>query len=1092
MLSAADTSRRAWYTAVRLGLHSCTPRRPGTSLPRIVALYPQLTRLDLSQQEGLSPACLAPLTQLTALQELSLPSLQAEGQAPPEVSSPRVRSDARQAAGRRPSPSTAQPVALPSHPGCTAGIFPPAVCAPPAQPQSPSHCSPLQVHAVEAAPPLPSQPGEGEQQAGWPQGSGGAPSCPSLPQPASASSSPQPGLLPLGPQGCSLPAPPLGPPLLALLSGVTRLQARLCPALCPAGLACLTQLASLELDSLGAVSALQPLTRLHSLSLARLSCSEGLGGLASLTALTSLALCTDSGQLGEFLRPLSGLTALQQLSLRSSSMAEPRQHMVMDWAPLSRLRCLALRVSCEALRGAAGPLAAALTQLTSLALELYTATEAEPALCLTTPPALQHLHLASDRSRLSGSIQVLVGGTALSSLSLRLYWAALQLGPAGAQHQAASTKGPEEEVGPASSPLAAPATSPLLGPGPAQAAAAPPLTLAPPLQSLCPLQPEGTHRQAQSRPVQGGGLQPGGVEGVLLEQGQGRGTVYGAGQQGQGQPAAQAAQPSAPEPAVAPRPCLSALHHGGGEAVQQLPGLGGAGPSLQGRPVRQQGAPQSLGLWQAAAAGAAGGAQQRWRRYGAVRATEGAAAGAWQGYSSAAAGGHCPSPAPAAGSAPGLRPCSPPAAGLSDNEGGEEGVEGEGGGRPLEEGGQAGSSLGPAGHSSSSPPSSASSPLASAASGPSELSSSSLQAHSPGQLAGSARGWGELDVCGGRAGQPGGEEAPGLLAEAGLALGALTLDSCFLVFWPDLVPVLAGLPLRSLQLDNCLSVLDCELYALTHLTALTDLTLAGCHLITDQGLAALQLLPRLRHLTLRGLHKLGLGAAQAYARRQPLARRSGPRSSAEAQKIGPACPATSGLPLSWSSAEDVSGRFLRALHPLRALRALALRNMDGLQEAELVRGLRQLTRLTRLEVREVAAMSDAVMQRAVVRLACLRDLSVTYCRAVTDKGRQAVLAALGLGLAMDLEGCSVQDPARPVALVTDSSQAQLREELGCASHQQAALAQAKARRAHRRLQASGQREAGGQPGTALTLAAGGGWEGEELSPCSSDASVGLA
>ncbi|KAL6765038.1 hypothetical protein V8C86DRAFT_1224390 [Haematococcus lacustris] len=661
----AQLVSRAWYTAVRLGLHSCTPRRPGTSLPCIVALYPQLTRLDLSQQEGLSPACLAPLTQLTALQELSLPSLQAEGQAPPEVSSPRVRSDARQAAGRRPSPSTAQPVALSSHPGCTAGIFPPAVCAPPAQPHPPSHCSPLQVHAVEVPPPLPSQPGEGEQQAGWPQGSGGAPSCPSLPQPASASSSPQPGLLPLAAQGCSLPAPPLGPPLLALLSGVTRLQARLCPALCPAGLACLTQLASLELDSLGAVSALQPLTRLHSLSLARLSCSEGLGGLASLTALTSLALCTDSGQLGEFLRPLSGLTALQQLSLRSSSMAEPRQHMVMDWAPLSGLRCLALRVSCEALRGAAGPLAAALTQLTSLALELYTATEAEPALCLTTPPALQHLHLASD---------------------------------------------------------------------------------------------------------------------------------------------------------------------------------------------------------------------------------------------------------------------------------------------------------------------------------------------------------------------------------------------------------------RSLQLDNCLSVLDCELYALTHLTALTDLTLAGCHLITDQGLAALQLLPRLRHLTLRGLHKLGLGAAQAYARRQPLAR----------------------------SAEDVSGRFLRALHPLRALRALALRNMDGLQEAELVRGLRQLTRLTRLEVREVAAMSDAVMQRAVVRLACLRDLSVTYCRAVTDKGRQAVLAALGLGLAMDLEGCSVQDPARPVALVTDSSQAQLREELGCASHQQAALAQAKARRAHRRLQASGQREAGGQPGTALTLAAGGGWEGEELSPCSSDASVGLA
>ncbi|GFH15260.1 hypothetical protein HaLaN_11455 [Haematococcus lacustris] len=278
--------------------------------------------------------------------------------------------------------------------------------------------------------------------------------------------------------------------------------------------------------------------------------------------------------------------------------------------------------------------------LTSLALELYTATEAEPALCLTTPPALQHLHLASDRS-------------------LRLYWAALQLGPAGAQHQAASTKGPEEEVGPGSSPLATPATSPLLGPGPAQAAAATPLALAPPLQSLCPLQPEGTHRQAH------------------------------------------------------------------------------------------------------------------------------------------------------------------------------------------------------------------------AASGPSELSSSSLQAHSPGQLAGSARGWGELDGCGGRAGQPGGEEAPGLLAEAGVALGSLTLDSCFLVFWPDL-------------------------------------------------------------------------------------------------------------------------------------------------------------------------------------------------------------------------GCSVQDPARPVALVTDSSQAQLREELGCASHQQAALAQAKARRAHRRLQASGQREAGGQPGTALTLAAGGGWEGEELSPCSSDASVGLA
>lgn len=147
-----------------------------------------------------------------------------------------------------------------------------------------------------------------------------------------------------------------------------------------------------------------------------------------------------------------------------------------------------------------------------------------------------------------------------------------------------------------------------------------------------------------------------------------------------------------------------------------------------------------------------------------------------------------------------------------------------------------------------------------AAAGQEDDSSSHASLHNSG-----VEGEGPSGVNGGD-GEDGGEmpdEAPGPLAAAGLSLSSLTLDSCFVLSYSELVSSLRGLPLRALSLHHALSVGDEELVDLTRLTGLSSLGLYNCSRVavsTRQDLKWLWL--TVTHITFfGGLGLCGVGLA---------------------------------------------------------------------------------------------------------------------------------------------------------------------------------------------------------------------------------------
>ncbi|EFJ45346.1 hypothetical protein VOLCADRAFT_94477 [Volvox carteri f. nagariensis] len=1078
-----------WSRSARYCLKDATPKRPDVDLSKLATLYPNLTQLNLSHVEGLSTRMLAPLRQLTALRELCLSNIalkhnhhdttNAGARDVVEGEAAAATAAAAAGKGRAGGPGTARAVSDQRTPhllpqrhtrsrargGMQTGHGGSGARSPGQSPTGtgqklPATAGPSSTRAAGSA-------GDGEA-------TGGSPSvCDSPPTPqqrkpqdttgcdvgglqdAAAGTSPPVQAGGAGVGGCvgtgrasgaaggsgAAASPGSSPPLSPasrifgglgdVLQRLNKLQADLCPALTADAIACLPNLTDLTLDTLVAPEALAPLGRLRCLAVKKLANPEALERLSGLTA---LLVNSDSSCASEFLPVCTRLPELQSLTFKTSSTKVLQQPDTLCWQGFSRLSSLDLRAPAECLKPGL-PALAELAVLRSLSLDLYCASDEELMVTVVAPPNLDSLFVSSDRSRSGGVIDV-HPNPGLRSLRIRLYWTALNLvlpegvpepsplpeplsddldlGPLGSNDNLHSPRSNSLRVGGAAAAGTALASPPEAGwraaarvrdvAGAAAAAAAAGTAVGPPAADV---DTAGGSRELQ--------------RGAEADLGQGRRFVLApAGivdadvtTVDRQEPCVTAGTPAPATDAGAGRPCGRGLRRRRDIDGSPSPlggGANGGGQAAEGAGVTAAGGSRGAG-------GVAASPERGLRR----RIVENDGGGAAAAAVEPSSGGRGAAATLIAGDSSENESGGGSDGGSSEEEVGFRGAHspsGSGGGAAVMA--TAAAITGSAGKydGAANADFRRLSMLADAADGGGAANAGGAHAsrrqvtprvnrHGAADSAAAVEGPPRVDRrCSSGSAHRGSASVSTPVSSVGgamhsnlpeMELQELCLDACFFLLYGSLVPLLRQFPrLRQLTLDNCLALENGELTQLCELSGLRELSLSGLHLVTDVGLRALGRLPNLTSLRVKGLRKLSVHAAQAYMRQKPIVRRY----------------------------EEISGTFLTSLSGLHELRSLTLKHLHTAGEGALAAGLGALTQLTRFEIKDVHSMSDKVLL-ALTGHTGLQDLSVLHCEAVTSRGRNAIVRALGQRVALDFEGCSLPDITRPCALPTASTQAQL-------------------------------------------------------------------